>query len=126
MLTTHDIPEALRVYRDAEVRATGQAINASELEVAASNCCTFAHALLKDGRIHEAAFWSRMGSKLTEALKDIAAGACARRERVIYEDLLRARLFDLRCAVDNDDNLDGAKPDNATNRNLRRSMTEVR
>lgn len=106
-------------------RSASQAINTAELEVAASNAHTFSAGLIREGRINEAAFWSRMGAKATEALKEISEGGDARRERAIYNDLIRARLFDLKLAVDADDNSDGAKPDNATNRNLRRSMTEA-
>lgn len=125
MLTTHDIPDELRAMRLAEVDATAQAINLSEMEIHASNCGTFSAALIRDGRINEGAFWAKMGAKAAEALKDISDGANARRERIIYQDLLRARLFDLKCAINRDDEISGAKPDSNTNRNLRRSMTEM-
>lgn len=124
MLTAHDIPDELRNYRLREVDATAQAINTTEMQIHASNCGTFSAALIRDGRVNEAAFWAKMGARATEALKDIADGGDARRERIIYQDLLRARLFDLKCAINRDDEIDGAKPDCATNRNLRRSMTE--
>ena len=126
MLTIHDIPDELRALRLREVDATAQAINTQELEIAASNCRTFGAALQRDGRVNEAAFWSKMGHRAAEALAEIAAGAEARRERIIYNDLLKARLFDLKCAINRDDEIEGAKPDSNTNRNLRQSMTEAR
>lgn len=126
MLTIHDIPDELRTLRLREVDATAQAINTQELEIHASNCRTFGASLQRDGRIHEAAFWTKAGNKLAESLVDIANGAEARRERIIYQDLLKARLYDLRLAVANDDALASAQPDSNTNRNLRRSMTEAR
>lgn len=122
MLNTLETP----AHKLADAYSASQCINTSELQTAASNCRTFGESLARDGRIHEAAFWAKMGLKLADALVDISAGADARRERIIYQDLLRARLFDLRIAVNADDNLSSAKADSATNRNLRRSMTEAR
>lgn len=122
MLQAHETP----AHKLADAFSASQAINTSELQVAAQNCRTFGESLAREGRINEAAFWAKMGAKLAESLVDISNGADARRERVIYQDLLRARLFDLKCAVNADDILHGAKADSGTNRNLRRSMTEAR
>lgn len=124
MLNAHTTSPENAARKQSEANALGQGINTNELETAASNAHSFSAALSREGRINEAAFWAKMHSNLRERLVDIANGADARRERVLYHDLLRCRLFDLRIAVNADDYLTTAKPDSATNRNLRRSMTE--
>ena len=113
-------------HKLADAAVLAQGLNTQHLEIVAMNIDGMVMALTRDGRVHEAAFWSKMRLKLADALVDIAGGQSARRERSIFHDLVRARLFDLRCAANNDDNLDGAKPDTVGNRNMRKQLSEAR
>lgn len=107
--TTVSAPTTAAQWADA--LALGQGININRLESYAIGCRTMAGTLQSAGRSNESAFWMKTGAKVAECIADIQSGSRGKTMIGIFNDYLRARMFDLKCAVDDDDNLPGAKPD---------------
>ena len=136
MLTTHCLPDDARalLYDErrsiptteaqyADAAATAQGIWTLSLEKYAINCRGVAHYLAYRGRANESAFWRKMDAAVAENLAEVANGSNARTRAGILNDLLKARLFDLKCAVDADNNLPTAKADTTGNQWTRQMMS---
>jgi hypothetical protein len=95
----------------AEARSLGDSLNINRLESFAAGCRNMSGTLQTAGRSNESAFWMKTGAKVAECVADIQNGSRGNVMIGIFNDYMRARLFDLKCAVDDDNNLPGAKPD---------------
>lgn len=110
-------------HQREDAAATAQGIWLVSLETYAINCRGVAQYRAYRGRVNEAAFWIKMEAAVAENVAEIANGSNARTRAGIFNDFLRSRMIDLKCAVDADDNLPNAQPDSETMRSTRKRMS---
>lgn len=120
--TSRSAPTPLHKLASARSYAAGQAI--SRLDFFATEAKRMSDRRLADGRTAEAAFWLKIAAKAIEAIGDVNNGSDGMTQIRIVNDYIRARLFDLKCAVDIDNDLPGAKADTSADQTGRQVMSK--